>query len=72
MSGRLGVWLMGLLAYLPLPVLRAQVVRQIGIQRLGIECQCAHGRLLKNCSRMMQAAAASASRAPIEWASVVV
>ena len=49
----------------------AQAVQQVGVQRLSVEDQTGHGRLLKNCSRMMQAEAASASLAPLASASVV-
>ena len=44
---------------------------QIVVQRFGVKHQTAHGRPLKNCSRMMQADAASAAGAPLANASVV-
>src|SRR5437762_1536038 len=44
--------------------------QQLDVERLGVR-NGVHERLLRNCSRMMQADAASASRAPEASASVV-
>jgi len=50
----------------------AHAAQQLLVQGLCIQSQGTHGMFLKNRSRMMAAAAASASLAPSEWASVVV
>ena len=60
-QGRLGVGCHELL----------HVPKQFGVQRFCVQRQATHGRLLKNCSKMMQADAASASTAPPANASVV-
>ena len=49
----------------------AHPAQQLLVQGLCVQCQSTHGKLLRNCSRMIAAAAASASRAPWACASVV-
>ena len=49
----------------------AHPLPQLLVKGLGIKCESGQGRLLKNCSRIMAAAAASASLAPMACASVV-